>query len=67
MNYFLKQHKNKICGCVLEGKDEEIYMCPVGLYEDGCSENDLIREIKEFAEIHEDELDDLEYRFYGDF
>lgn len=59
LNYLLKQHKNKTCGCNLDGKDEEIYMCPIGLYEDGCTENDLIREIKDITEIHRDELDDL--------
>lgn len=49
-DYLLKQHKNKTCGCNLEGKDEEIYMCPIGLYEDGCREEDLIKIVQDIVE-----------------
>lgn len=55
LDLFIKQHKNKTCGCKLNNPDD-IYMCPIGLYEDGCTENDLIVEIKEYVETYEDEL-----------
>lgn len=47
----------KNCGCNVDGDDEEIYLCPIGMYEDGCSEKDLVKMIQDIAE---DNIEDEE-------
>ena len=53
-DYLLKKHKDKNCECFLSDA-ENIVLCPIGLYKDGCIENQLIAEIREFAETWKDE------------
>ena len=42
------------CGCNFEGNDEDIYMCPIGLYEDGCREQDLVLMIRQGVDEDEE-------------
>lgn len=43
------RHRSNCCGCNL-ANDEDIYMCPIGLWEDGCLDNDLLIEIRDIVE-----------------
>lgn len=55
-NWLLSEHKNRRCGCNWDNPDE-FSICPIGLYEDGCTENDLIREIQDFTESWSEDFD----------
>ena len=54
--------KHKTCGCSehefnIHTCDDgiDINMCPIGLYEDGCTNEDLIMMIRELVEIDEED------------
>lgn len=51
----LNKHFNSdSCGCDYKN-EEDIYMCPIEMYEDGCSEEDLVKMIKEIVEQNKEE------------
>lgn len=46
-----KHFNSDSCGCDYEN-EEDIHMCPIEMFENGCSEQDLIKMVKGIVELN---------------